>query len=180
MKKILIALFVLPLIFACSSDDNKDDLGLQFIQFFAKYDSTVETSYQVYVYKGDLADYKNIYSGFGDVLAHAENLDGETVFPINVKDGKMKVYSSNNGYAVHSIYPKKYELSPDSRYTIQFIINIYGKGNYSCVKSFDIDRNSVIRLKFNDITDFTNKKVDGDWQIVDATQSGFRELIDFK
>ena len=180
MKKILISLLMLPLIFACSSDDNKDDLGLQFIQFFAKYDSTVETSYKVYVYKGDFADYKNIYPSFGDVLAHAENLDGETVFPINVKDGKMKVYSGNNGYAVHSIYPKKYELSPDSRYTIQFIVNIYGKGNYSCVKSFDIDRNSVIRLKFNEITDFSNKKVDGDWQIVNATQNNDKELIDFK
>lgn len=180
MKKILITLFILPLICACSSDDSKDDLGLQFIQFFAKYDSTVETSYKVFVYKGDLADYKNIYSGFGDVLAHAENLDGETVFPINVKDGKMIESSKKNGYWVHSIFPKKYELSPDSRYTIQFIVNIYGKGNYSCVKSFDINKNSVIRLKFSDITDFSNKKVDGDWQIVDATQNNYKELIDFK
>lgn len=40
--------------------------------------------------------------------------------------------------------------------------------------------NTAIRLKFSDITDFNNKEVDGDWQIVDATQSGYRELIDFK
>lgn len=147
MKNILIALLVLPFIFACSSDDNKDDLGLQFIQFFAKYDSTVETSYQVYIYKGDLADYEDVYSGFGDAVAHARDLNGEVVFPINISDGKMKVYSDNNGYAVQSIYPKKYERSPDNRYTIQFIVNIYGEGYYSCVKSFDIDGKYSYKIK---------------------------------
>ena len=171
---------MLPLICACSSDDKEEDLKLEFIQLFAKYDSTVETTYRVYVYKGDLADYEDIHPSFGDAVAHGRDLNGEVVFPINVKEGKMREYSEKNGYWVHSIFPKKHELSPDSRYTIQFIVNIYGKGNYSCVKSFDINKNSVIRLKFNNITDFSNKKVDGDWQIVDATQNNYKKLIDFK
>lgn len=180
MKKILIALFILPLICACSSDDKEEDLKLEFIQLFAKYDSTVETTYRVYIYKGDLSDYKDIYSGHGDKFAHAEGLNGEIVLPINSSDGKMREYSEKNGYWVSSFFPKKHDISHNGRYTIQFIVNIYGKGNFSCIKSFDIHKDTAIRLKFNEITNFSNNKVDGDWQIVDATQNNYKELIDFK
>ncbi len=181
MKKLLALFLLLPLLFSCSSDDKEDGNDFRYIQFYAKYNYTADVSYKVHIYKGGLSDYKSFHTGHYSLPATARDLNGEIVFPINIADGVMSEDSRNlyNGYAVNSFYPNKYDVSLDNLYTIQFIVIVYGKGYFQCVKSFDIDKNTAIRLKFHKLTNFDKKDIEGDWQVVDASKENFRDLIDF-
>lgn len=183
MKKIFAILLMIPLFLACSSDSDKFEDKLSFIQCFAKSDDPKVLGYEVYIYKGDISDYEYIHPRIGTIAPPlAKDLNGNTVFPLNLSDYEMKGDNKDeySGYWVNSFFPKSYQIPQDGRYTIQFTVSISLKGRYTCTKSFDINKNSIIRLKFDNIIDYDKKDVSGDWQVVDATQNNYRELIDFK
>ena len=178
MKKLLALFLLLPLLFSCSSDDKEDGNDFRHIQFYVKYVDTVKASYRVDVYKGDVSDYRNFNPGHGKLPSFATYQDGLLALPLYSSDDEM-MDSGNNGYAVDVFYAKRQEEHYVGRYTIHFVVNVHGKGYFQCVKSFDIDKNTAIRLKFHKLTNFDKKDIEGDWQVVDASKENYRDLIDF-
>ena len=178
MKKLLALFLLLPLLFSCSSDDKEDGNDFKYIQLYVKYDDTVKVSYRVNIYKGDISDYELFNPGHGRLPSFATYQDGLFALPLYSSDDDM-MDSVNTGYAVDVFFSKIGEEHYDGIYTIQFVVNVHVKGYFQCVKSFDIDKNTAIRLKFHKLTNFDKKDIEGDWQVVDASKENYRDLIDF-
>ena len=179
MKKLLALFLLLPLLFSCSSDDGYNPNLFNTMVFYARYDDEVKASYKVEVYEGDVSDYRNFNPGHGKLPSFATHANGQVALPLHSSDDEMMIDLDHNGYAVDVFYAKRREEHYVGRYTVHFIVNVYGKGYFQCVKSFDIDKDTAIRLKFHKLSDFDKKDIDGDWQVVDASKENYRDLIDF-
>lgn len=179
MKKLLALFLLLPLLLACSSDDGYNPNLFNTMVFYAKYDDEVKASYKVEVYEGDVSDYRNFNPGHGKLPSFATHANGQVALPLHSSDDEMMIDLDHNGYAVDVFYAKRREEHYVGRYTVHFIVNVYGKGYFQCVKSFDIDKDTAIRLKFHKLSDFDKKDIEGDWQVVDATKENYIDLIDF-